>query len=191
MPLRFRCADDSGAEFTWATVAEVLDALEAGVLDPHAHIFDAARQCWQIAGAHPEVRAAWEERLRFQPPDAAGFTLPPLPELTPASAAAEGDGLDDLARRRLALALVREGRAAAAAALLLGEPVPPAPPGPARPAVPPVSAGLLAAAAVVLGLVAWGVTEVARGVAGVAAMRGSAPVAAQLTAAAPAEAVKR
>ena len=63
--------------------------------------------------------------------------------------------------------------------------------GEARPAVPPVSAGLLAAAVVVLGLVAWGVAEVARGVADVAAMRGSAPVAAQLTAAAPVEEVKR
>jgi hypothetical protein len=188
MALRFRCSDDSGAEFSWDTVTEVLDALEAGVLDPRAHLFDAARQCWQVAGAHPEVRAAWEERRRFRPADAA-CDLPPIEELTPAPPEADPGALDDLARRRLALAYMRQGRTAAAAAVLLGEVPPPVPIGPPRPAVPPLSAGLLAGAAVILAIVAWGVVQVARGVADVATMRDAAP--AHLTASVPAEAAKR
>jgi hypothetical protein len=79
---RFVCSDPDAGDFEFADVDAVLDALEATLVQPATPLFDAARQSWQPTGLHPEVRAAWEARLRFRPPSTSGLELPALPSVT-------------------------------------------------------------------------------------------------------------
>ena len=79
---RFVCSDPDAGDFEFADVDAVLDALEAALVQPATPLFDAARQSWQPAGLHPEVRAAWEARRRYRPPAANGLGLPELPSVT-------------------------------------------------------------------------------------------------------------
>ena len=79
---RFVCSDPDAGDFEFADVDAVLDALEAALVQPATPLFDAARQSWQPTGLHPEVRAAWEDRLRYRPPSANGLALPALPSVT-------------------------------------------------------------------------------------------------------------
>src|SRR5512138_3658721 len=94
---RFVCSDPDVGDLEFADVEALLDALEAALVQPETPLFDAARQSLQAVAAHPEVRAAWEARLRYRPPDAAGLCLPTLPSLTalarsaPRDMAAEAD----------------------------------------------------------------------------------------------------
>ena len=76
---RFVCTDPDAGDFEFADVDAVLDALEAALVQPATPLFDAARQSWQPVGMHPEIRAAWEARLRYRPPAASGLGLPALP----------------------------------------------------------------------------------------------------------------
>ena len=78
---RFVCTDPDAGDFEFADVEAVLDALEAALIEPATPLFDAVRQTRQAVGLHPEVRAAWEARLRFRPP-AGTLTLPELPTIT-------------------------------------------------------------------------------------------------------------
>lgn len=78
---RFVCSDPDVGDLEFTDVDAVLDALEAALVEPRTLLFDAARQSWQPAGLHPEVRAAWEARLRYRPP-AGGLALPTLPSVT-------------------------------------------------------------------------------------------------------------
>ena len=79
---RFVCSDPDVGVLEFADVEAVLDALEAALVQPATPLFDAARQSWQPVGMHPEVRAAWEARLRYRPPSASGLGLPELPSMT-------------------------------------------------------------------------------------------------------------
>jgi hypothetical protein len=78
---RFVCSDPDVGDLEFADVESVLDALEAALIEPATPLFDAVRQTRQPVGLHPEVRAAWEARLRFRPP-AGALTLPELPTIT-------------------------------------------------------------------------------------------------------------
>jgi hypothetical protein len=113
---RFVCTDPDAGDLEFADVEAVLDALEAALVQPATALFDVARQSWQPLGLHPEIRAAWENRLRYRPATS-GLGLPPLLSMTALvrSLPEEDDGL---ARRREAFARVRAGR------------LPPPPPGP-------------------------------------------------------------
>jgi hypothetical protein len=91
-PARFVCTDPDAGDFEFADVDSVLDALEAGLV--------------QAVGMHPEIRAAWEARLRFCPPAAAGLGLPALPSMT-ALARSLPDEDAERERRRDAFARVR------------------------------------------------------------------------------------
>jgi len=77
---RFRFANPPADDFELPDVAAVLDALEAAVVTPDTPVFDAARQSWQPVGRHPEVRAAWAERVRYLPPGTGHAVLPPDPD---------------------------------------------------------------------------------------------------------------
>jgi len=79
---RFVCTDPDAGDFEFADVDAVLDALEAALVQATTPLFDAVRQSWQPVGMHPEIRAAWEARLRYQPPGASGLGLPALPSMT-------------------------------------------------------------------------------------------------------------
>jgi hypothetical protein len=79
---RFVCTDPDAGDFEFADVEAVLDAVEAALVQPATPLFDAARQSWQPVGMHPEIRAAWEARLRYRPPGASGLGLPALPSMT-------------------------------------------------------------------------------------------------------------
>ena len=79
---RFVCTDPDAGDFEFADVDAVLDALEAALVQATTPLFDAARQSWQPVGMHPEIRAAWEARLRYRPPAASGLGLPALPSMT-------------------------------------------------------------------------------------------------------------
>ena len=103
---RFVCTDADAGDFEFADVEAVLDGLEAALVRPTTPIFDAARQNWQPVGMHPEIRAAWAERLRYRPPGAAGLALPELPSMT-ALARRLPDDEDERARRREAYARAR------------------------------------------------------------------------------------
>jgi hypothetical protein len=103
---RFVCSDPDAGDFEFADVEAVLDALEAALLLPVTPIFDAARQSWQPVGLHPEIRAAWEARLRYRPPPATGLGLPELPSVT-AIVRSLPEGDDERARRQEAFARVR------------------------------------------------------------------------------------
>jgi hypothetical protein len=102
---RFVCTDPDAGDFEFADVDAVLDALEAALVQPGTPLFDAARQSWQPLGLHSEIRAAWEQRLRFRPPAGAG--LPELPSMTALVRSLPGDDADEQARRREAFARVR------------------------------------------------------------------------------------
>lgn len=103
---RFVCTDPDAGDFEFADVEAVLDALEAALVQPATPLFDAARQSWQPVGMHPEVRAAWEARLRYRPPSASGLGLPELPSMT-ALARNLPDEDVERERRREAFARVR------------------------------------------------------------------------------------
>jgi hypothetical protein len=105
MSARFRCSDPLAGDFEFEDVEALLDGLEAALVSPDTPLFDAVRQSWQPVATHAEVRAAWDARLRYRPPNSVGLTLPELP---PERAVVE----EELARRREAFAVVRAGRAA-------------------------------------------------------------------------------
>jgi hypothetical protein len=104
---RFVCSDPDAGDFEFADVDAVLDGLEAGLLRPATPIFDAARQSWQPAGLHPEIRTAWEARLRYRPPSAGGLALPELPSMTAIARSLPEDDADERASRREAYARVK------------------------------------------------------------------------------------
>jgi hypothetical protein len=105
--LRFVCSDPDVGDLEFADLDAVLDALEAALIQPSTPVFDSARQSWQPVGLHAEIRAAWEARLRYRPPSAAGLGLPELPSVTAlVRSLPEDDGERD--RRREAFARVRE-----------------------------------------------------------------------------------
>jgi hypothetical protein len=79
---RFVCSDPDAGDFEFADVEAVLDALEAALVQASTPLFDTVRQSWQPVGLHPEIRAAWEARLRFRPPTPTGLSLPALPSMT-------------------------------------------------------------------------------------------------------------
>lgn len=79
---RFVCTDPDAGDFEFADIDAVLDAIEAALVQPATPLFDAVRQSWQPVGMHPEIRAAWEARLRYRPPVASGLGLPALPSMT-------------------------------------------------------------------------------------------------------------
>ena len=103
--LRFVCSDPDAGDFEFADVEAVLDALEAALVQPTTPLFDAARQSWQPLGLHPEIRAAWESRLRYRPPST-GLALPTLPSVT-ALVRSLPDDADEREQRRDAFARVR------------------------------------------------------------------------------------
>jgi hypothetical protein len=104
--LRFVCSDPDVGDLEFADLDAVLDALEAALIQPTTPLFDSARQSWQPVGLHAEIRAAWEARLRYRPPSAAGLGLPELPSVTAlVRSLPEDDGERD--RRREAFARVR------------------------------------------------------------------------------------
>ena len=103
---RFICTDPDAGDFEFADVDAVLDALEAALVQATTPLFDAARQSWQPVGMHPEIRAAWEARLRYHPPARSGLGLPALPSMTalarslPDEAAERDQRRDAFARMR-------------------------------------------------------------------------------------------
>jgi hypothetical protein len=103
---RFVCTDPDAGDFEFADVDAVLDAIEAALVQPATPLFDAARQSWQPVGMHPEIRAAWEARLRYRPPAASGLGLPALPSMT-ALARSLPDEDAERDQRREAFARVR------------------------------------------------------------------------------------
>jgi hypothetical protein len=104
--MRFVCSDPDAGDLEFADVEAVLDALEAALIGPSTPVFDAARQTWQPAGVHPEIRAAWEKRLRYQPPSAE-LGLPALPSITAVVRSLPDDGAGERERRQRAYARVR------------------------------------------------------------------------------------
>jgi hypothetical protein len=106
--MRFVCGDPDAGDLEFADAESVLDALEATLITPATPLFDAARQSLQPVGMHPEIRAAWESRLRYRPPAATGLGLPDLPSLTAlARSLPSEDDAGEQARRREAYARVR------------------------------------------------------------------------------------
>ena len=106
--MRFVCGDPDAGDLEFADVESVLDALEAALVTPATPLFDAARQSVQPIGMHPEIRAAWELRLRYRPPAGTGLGLPDLPSLTALARSLPADEAhDEQARRREAYARVR------------------------------------------------------------------------------------
>ena len=103
---RFTCSDPDAGDFEFSDVEAVLDALEAGLVSAGTPLFDAARQSLQPLGVHPEIRAAWADRSRYQPP--AGLALPELPSIT-AIVRSIPDSDDERERRRAAFTAVRVG----------------------------------------------------------------------------------
>ncbi|HKT61512.1 MAG TPA: hypothetical protein VJQ46_15765 [Gemmatimonadales bacterium] len=145
---RFICTDPDAGDLEFADVEAVLDALEAALVQPTSALFDVARQSWQPLGVHPEIRGAWEDRLRYRPATP-GLGLPPLPSVTALVRSLPEDD-DGLARRREAFARVR------AAGL------PPRPPsGPPRDRSRRYAAMGLAWALVLLAVVGWAIVTFA------------------------------
>jgi hypothetical protein len=120
---RFVCSDPDAGDFGFADVDAVLDALEAALVEPATPMFDAVRQSWQPAALHPEIRAAWEARLRFRPPSTGGLRLPELPSVTalvrslPAASAARSDAARPVVRTQAA-PVAGPGRRFAAAGMV-------------------------------------------------------------------------
>ena len=104
---RFTCSDPDAGDFEFSDVEAVLDALEAGLVSADTPLFDAVRQSLQPLGVHPEIRAAWAGRSRYQPP-AGGLSLPELPSIT-AIVRSIPEADDERERRRAAFAAVRVG----------------------------------------------------------------------------------
>jgi hypothetical protein len=104
---RFVCSDPDAGDFEFTDVDAVLDALEAALLQSATPIFDAARQSWQPVGLHPEIRAAWEARLRYRPPSESGLGLPDLPSITAVARSLPESEADEAGRRREAYARMR------------------------------------------------------------------------------------
>lgn len=102
---RFVCSDPDAGDLEFADVDAVLDALEAALVQPATALFDVARQSRQPLGLHPEIRAAWEDRLRYRPA-MPGLGLPPLPSMTALVRSLPQED-DELERRREAFARVR------------------------------------------------------------------------------------
>ncbi|HET7468572.1 MAG TPA: hypothetical protein VFJ81_02815 [Gemmatimonadales bacterium] len=102
---RFVCSDPDAGDLEFADVDAVLDALEAALLQPTTALFDVARQSRQPLGLHPEIRAAWEDRLRYRP-ETPGLGLPPLPSRTALARSLPQED-DELEHRRAAFARVR------------------------------------------------------------------------------------
>jgi hypothetical protein len=105
---RFTCSDPEAGDFEFSDVEAVLDALEAGLVNAASPLFDAVRQSMQPLGTHPEIRAAWAARSRYQP--TGGLSLPELPSIT-AIVRAVPEADDQRERRRAAFAAVRAGPA--------------------------------------------------------------------------------
>ena len=105
---RFICSDPDAGDLEFADVDALLDAVEAALIASTTPVFDTARQSWQAAGLHPEIRTAWAERLRFRPP-VPGLGLPALPSVTALVRSLPEDAPGDEARRRDAFARVRAG----------------------------------------------------------------------------------
>jgi hypothetical protein len=103
---RFVCTDPDAGDFEFADIDAVLDAIEAALVQPATPLFDAVRQSWQPVGMHPEIRAAWEARLRYRPPAASGLGLPALPSMT-ALARSLPDEVAERELRRDAFARIR------------------------------------------------------------------------------------
>jgi len=146
--LRFVCTDPDVGDLEFADVEAVLDALEAALVQPGTSLFDSARQSWQPLGLHPEIRAAWEARLRYRPATP-GLGLPPLPTVTALVRSLPGDS-DGLAHRREAFARVRAHQ------------LPPGPPSaPPRDRSPRYAAIGVAWALVLLAIVGWAIVTFA------------------------------
>jgi hypothetical protein len=111
---RFVCSDPDAGDFEFADTEAVLDALEAALIRPATPMLDAVRQSWQPVAMHPEIRAAWADRLRFRPPSGGGLSLPELPSMT-ALARSLPDDEDERERRREAYERLRHGPPPAAA----------------------------------------------------------------------------
>ena len=146
---RFVCTDPDAGDLEFADVDAVLDALSAALVQPATALFDVARQSRQPLGLHPEIRAAWEDRLRYQPVTP-GLGLPPLPSMTALVRSLPGEE-DELARRREAFARVRAGT------------LPPAPPGapPSHDRSRRYAAIGLACALAMLAVVGWAIVTFA------------------------------
>ena len=106
--MRFVCTDPDVGDLEFPDAEAVLDALEAALVQPATPLFDGARQSWQPLGLHPEIRAAWEHRLRYRPP-ASGLRLPDLPTVT-ALVRSLPENADEREQRRDAYARVRRAR---------------------------------------------------------------------------------
>jgi hypothetical protein len=117
---RFVCTDPDAGDFEFADVEAVLDGLEAALVRVATPLFDAVRQSWQPLGMHPEIRAAWAERLRYRPPAAGGLVLPELPSITAIARSLPQDE-DERERRREAYARVRAGPVATEIRTLSGD----------------------------------------------------------------------
>ncbi len=104
--VRFTCSDPEAGDFEFSDVEAVLDALEAGLVSAGTPLFDAVRQSMQPLGTHPEIRAAWVARSRYQP--IGGLSLPDLPSIT-AIVRAIPEADEQQERRRAAFAAVRAG----------------------------------------------------------------------------------
>ena len=111
---RFRTVRREGSGLLLPTVDALLDALEAGRLGPEDQVFDVQLQRWMPVKAHPELRAAWADRQRFQPHDDRSG-LERLPDATPDYPMLDDEGVtpahgtvsDDLAVRRAAFRALR------------------------------------------------------------------------------------
>ena len=106
--MRFVCTDPDAGDLEFPDAEAVLDALEAALVQPATPLFDGVRQSWQPLGLHPEIRAAWEHRLRYRPP-ASGLRLPELPTVT-ALVRSLPESADEREQRRDAYARVRRAR---------------------------------------------------------------------------------
>jgi hypothetical protein len=70
MSARFLTSSSDGVETPWMGMDSLLDALEAGLVDPDDYVFDHARQAWQPVRKHSAIVAAWDQRMSFRPPEA-------------------------------------------------------------------------------------------------------------------------
>jgi hypothetical protein len=69
MSALFMTSSSDGVETPWMGMDSLLDALEAGLVDADDYVFDHARQAWQPIRKHSGIVAAWEERMKFRPPE--------------------------------------------------------------------------------------------------------------------------
>ena len=133
--MRFLISNPPASDFELPDLEALLDALESTLVTPETPVFDAVRQSWQPVGRHPEVRAAWAERARYLPPGAQRPELP-TPEVDP-------DEITEQQQRRQAWEMVKRGRR-----------LPPR----RRPRAPMLG---VAVVILLLGLLAWGVVDLA------------------------------